>query len=594
MSELVHTDRAEKHSGITRLISQALSETGNLQWRRFSSLRSRLRFGYKATGLAIDLDDLSGTNEAVAAEIYRGKFNFAGTRVERASTGIFTHQPDNPHWRRTLLSFGWLADMKVSGRELSRVQSRALISEWIALGGDNFIARRFSDTYDTGVLAKRLIAFTQNSRFLINGATEPFCARFYGSVSRQAKLAYSRSYSEPDALKRLQIHMALAYVCLGFSGYEPLRRKVFARLSAELDKQIFGDGGHISRNPQTLRDLLAILVPLRSGLENSQIEIPAAFNHALERMLPALRFFTCPDGGLTVFNGVSDTQAGLVRRILAADNVNGRPLTHAPHSGYARLQQGKASLMMDVGAPRESTVAGKTANGLFGFEFCDGPSRLVTNCGIMKFADEHWQIAARSPQAHSSLCIADAPPVNHIDNRLVRAVCGGPVAFSTPDIDFEMISQRQGTLLVASHNGYASRFGFSHTRQLFLSADGHDLRGTDILIANPGNTVEPNAVPYTIRFHLHPSVSATISRDGASAVLMLADKSGWRFSARGAQLKMEESVYLPQDGRVRKTVQLALASDTSRNTKVQWAFKRIEKRKPTRGNPADNETMALL
>lgn len=594
MSELVQIDRTEKHSGIARLIRQALSESGNLQWRRFSSLRSRLRFGYKTTGLSIDLDDLSGANNTLAADIYRGKFNFAGTSVERTQAGIFTHQPGNPYWRGKLLGFGWLADMKISGRELSRVQSRALISEWIMMGGDSFIARRFNDNYDTRVLANRLIAFTCNARFLLNGATEHFSDRFYASVSRQVKLAYSRSYSEPDKLKRLYSHIALAYVCLGFSGYDSLRPKVFARLAAELDRQIYGDGGHISRNPQILRDLLARLVPLRSGLEKSQMEIPVAFNRALERMLPALRFFTCPDGGLAVFGGVSDTRPGLVRRILAQDNVNGRPLTHAPHSGYARLQQGKASLMIDVGTPATGSLSDHSPNGLFGFEFCDRSSRLVTNCGSMKFPDEHWQIASRAPQAHSSVCIADAPPVHQIENRIVSALCGGPVTVSKPDIEFDVTSQRQGTLLVASHNGYAGRYAVSHTRQLFLSADGLDLRGKDLFTSYEGHSDTVAAAPFAIRFHLHPSVSATISRDGASAVLMLADKTGWRFSARGAQLKLEESVYLPEDGRIRKTVQLVLTSHTCQNSTVQWAFKRIEKRKSTRTPTAHKETMALL
>lgn len=594
MSDIVNQDRPGKPDTLFAVVNTALWEAGNLQWRRFSSLRSRILFGHRANGLGIAVVDLHVGDAKKADKIYQGKFNFAGRSVERKRTGIFVEKQGNENWRHELLGFGWLADMQAAGRELSRVQSRALISEWISIGGDTFFARRFSNNFSSEILANRLIAFACHSPFFLKGASQAFCDRFFASVSRQVKLAYSRSYSEPNELKRLHIHIALAYACLAFSGFEPLRKKVFTRLSSELDKQIFGDGGHISRNPQTLRDLLALLVPLRTGLESSQMEVPAPFNHALERMLPALRFFTCPDGGLSVFNGVNDTRPGLVRRILETDNVNGRPLAHAPHSGYARLQQGKSSLMIDVGSTVADTLTSATSNGLFAMEFCDGSSRLVTNCGAIKYGDEHWQSASRSPQANSGVCLARTGVGKQISNKLVKTLFGGPLLLGSVNVETELDTQRQGTLFSARHDGYANRFGICHTRQLFLSANGFDLRGKDMFaLDEQGGDIMKN-VPFEIRFHLHPSVSATISRDGASAVLMLANKTGWRFNARGAQLRLEESVYLPQDGRIRKTVQLLLAADIPSVRQVQWAFKRIEKRKPAKSTDATGQTMSLL
>jgi uncharacterized heparinase superfamily protein len=98
-------------------------------------------------------------------------------------------------------------------------------------------------------------------------------------------------------------------------------------------------------------------------------------------------------------------------------------------------------------------------------------------------------------------------------------------------------------------------------------------------------------VPFAVRFHLHPSVKATVSQDGASVMLVLPDRNGWRFSARGGRLRLEDSVYLLGRGGPRRTQQIVVSGVVGHPDRVNWAFKRIEKR----GSPgsARGETDAL-
>ena len=77
-----------------------------------------------------------------------------------------------------------------------------------------------------------------------------------------------------------------------------------------------------------------------------------------------------------------------------------------------------------------------------------------------------------------------------------------------------------------------------------------------------------------MRFHLHPSVKATLSQDGATVMLMLPNKSAWRFSAKGGLLALEESVYLLGASSPRYTQQIVIRG----SRQINWAFKRIEKR----------------
>ena len=161
--------------------------------------------------------------------------------------------------------------------------------------------------------------------------------------------------------------------------------------------------------------------------------------------------------GLAVFNGVNDTRAGLVRRILATDSVCGTPLSHARHSGYIRLQQGNSTIMVDVGKPTMPAINVQATASALAFEFSDGGTRLITNCGAIQHGDEAWSAAARSTQAHSTLCIDDQPVGGILDGVLTRLACGGPVVLSAPNISAELETGRQGAKFIGSQDGYKKR-----------------------------------------------------------------------------------------------------------------------------------------
>ena len=553
----------------------------NGQLRQLRGLQLGLLARSKADGLALPLINLQNGNSAQASKLYRGEFRFSDGVFLRTENNVFDELEPSRYWHDKLHGFSWLADMQAGGRELVRAQSRALILEWIKSGGRSGSGSLFRPVWRSDVLARRVMSWVCHAPFFLVNCPDAFAEQFFASITSQVASLHRRTYVEKNALERLQAAIGLAYGVVGLKGLEDLRSKALNRLSGELEAQILADGGHVSRNPQVLRDLLADLVPLRIALEGARMEVPLALNGALERMLPALRFFTYGDGGLAVFNGVNDTHAGLTRRILATDQVCGAPLREARHSGYSRMQQGSSTVMIDMGKPTLPLVGlesgcGATA-GVLAFEFCDGANRLVTNCGAMAHGTEAWRAAARATQAHSSLCLDDQPAGGILDGALTRWAFGGPVVLSAPNVFGQSQISKEGTVFSGSHDGYEKSFGVSHQRELFLNADGSDFRGQDSFIV--GADGRGDGVPFAVRFHLHPSVRVTISQDGASAMLLLANKSGWRFSARGAQLKLEDSVYLPENGRVRKTSQLILRGAVGGGHKVMWAFKRIEKRK---------------
>src|ERR1700755_2009806 len=106
----------------------------------------------------------------------------------------------------------------------------------------------------------------------------------------------------------------------------------------ELDRQILPDGGHISRNPGALIELLLDLLPLAQAFTARNVAPPPPLTHAIDRMMPMLRFFRHGDGTSALFNGVGPPSPELIAPLLAYDAARGEPVANAPHSGYQRVQ----------------------------------------------------------------------------------------------------------------------------------------------------------------------------------------------------------------------------------------------------------------
>ena len=61
-----------------------------------------------------------------------------------------------------------------------------------------------------------------------------------------------------------------------------------------------------------------------------------------------------------------------------------------------------------------------------------------------------------------------------------------------------------------------------------------------------------------IRFHLHPSLSASMAQNGMSVLVRTPSKGGWRFRFSGGVLALNDSVYFGEDGRLQKSMQIVV------------------------------------
>ena len=124
-------------------------------------------------------------------------------------------------------------------------------------------------------------------------------------------------------------------------------------------------------------------------------------------------------------------------------------------------------------------------------------------------------------------------------------------------------------------------------------SSGGDFRGEDWFVAER-QSAHLDQLAYALRFDLHPAVKAIASKDGASVMLQLPNKAGWTFTVRGGVLRLEDSVYLPGRVQPRRSQQIVVRGVVGRPGRINWAFKRIARRKPNEGRAGAGQSALLL
>jgi uncharacterized heparinase superfamily protein len=546
--------------------------------RAFRSLQGRIRahpllrwrFGSAATDrLVIAPQDLRTADATRAAEIYAGRFAFAGKVVICDRRSPFEMTPPSDEWAVMLLSFAWLRHLRAADSAITRANARSLIDEWINLqGGWHPLGWR------PDILSRRIICWLSQSPFVLHDADARFYRRYIRSLSRQVRYLRRSLKQTREGLPRLQALIALTYATLCLQGQSNQLRGNARRLIEELRRQILPDGGHISRNPGVLIELLVDLLPLRQLFSARQLQPPAALNNAIDRMMPMLRFFRHADGNFAQFNGMGPTPVDLLATVLAYDDARGTPVSNAPHSGYQRIDAGQSALLMDTGKPPPVAVSQEAHAGCLSFELSWKAQRLVINCGLPAVNKENWRQVARATAAHSTVTFNDQSSCRFFESNLRKMLGGIPIISGPHNVQIERDDRQHGAHLSASHDGYAPDFGAVHSRVIKLSADGRALDGEDSFTPANGREFPPKAGDeYAIRFHLHPAVKANRLSDGHGVILLLPDKEVWSFSTYGDTVQIEESVFLAGSDGPRRTVQIVIYGHARQRPTVRWSLR---------------------
>lgn len=519
--------------------------------------------------LLIAPNDLRTVDATRASEVYAGRFVFAGKIVTSHGRSVFDLDPPSEDWEASLLGFGWLRHLRAADSAITRANARSLIDDWISKP-----IRKRGVGWRADVLARRVMSLLSQAPLVLNDADSKFYRRFLRSLTREIRYLRSTMVDIADGVPRLQVLIALCYASLCLANQAKHIRSASRRLSDELQRQLLPDGGHISRNPGALIELLPDLLPLRQTYAARNVEPPPALLNAIDRMMPMLRFFRHGDGSVALFNGMGTAPSGLLATLLAYDDTHGIPMASMPHSGFQRLDAGTTALIMDTGVPPPPSVSRDAHAGCLSFELSSGPSRIVVNCGFPATARDNWRVFARSTAAHSTLVCHDTSSCQFVQQATMkRMLHGAPITSGPGHVEVFRETVADGILLTASHDGYARQFGVVHQRTLMLSDDGIRLQGEDTLLSAQRSAKDRDD-DYAIRFHLHPSVKVSRLSDARGAMLVLPNREAWTFEALDDRVDIEDSVFLAGSDGPRRTSQIVIRQTRGDASGIRWSFTR--------------------
>jgi uncharacterized heparinase superfamily protein len=501
----------------------------------------------------------------------------AGQLLARGSAGAVAPESDDPPWQRAgasplwleaLNGFDWLRDLRDCGEPGAAPLAVRLVDDW-----SNREWRWSPIPWRREVLAERIVSWIRHYDWLSASADAGFAARLVLSLARQ-RVHLKRALRtglvghESVAALKAMVLVDLAFLRDG-RRFEKSLEQTLSRFARFVKRYVLHDGIVSERAPHIQLAVLRHLLDVRAALASAERRAPAELIAAIDRMAPMVRFFRHGDGGLALFNGAWEGDRTMIDLVLARSASNEPSPAMALVSGFQRLAGGTSLVIADTGSPPGRGMDGIAHAGTLSFEMSAAHERLIVNCGTYPGAPPDWQRFMRYSAAHST-AIVDDTNSSEITNH-------GALEYRAGNVLVDRAENDGAQWLDMCHDGYRSLYGIIHRRRLWLSADGGDLRGEDIFSGPEGRAVTIPDRRYIVRFHLHPSVKATLAQSGQAVLMRLPSGRGWRLRASGAGIGLAESVYLGEEGRVRRTEQIVLVGQVPREgTSVKWALTRME------------------
>ena len=369
--------------------------------------------------------DLRAHDASFADEVAAGSFGLAGAVADLRGRSPFAIPPPSPAWARELHGFGWLRhldgatvrrgqeDRPQARRRLDQAQPRA---RWSWPGSP----RSWAAASSPGC------------------RTRPCCSmapsrKRYAAVMRSLtdQITYlSTSWRDaPDGSPRLVALIGLVHADLCIAGHDRRLAQSQKLLVAELERQIPPDGGHISRNPWALVELLLDLLPLRRcfAARAKTPDAGAARDHPADDGDAASPSPRRRHAGALQRHG-----AGRARRARHRACLRRRPAGGPRRAGALRVRAAGARLPRSSssmpGRRRRWSLRAPPARAASSFELSSGSELVLVNGGVPGEIEASRRIVARATPNHNTLCLGEQSSAKLVrDARLEREIGAPPL-----------------------------------------------------------------------------------------------------------------------------------------------------------------------
>lgn len=514
-----------------------------------------------------------------------GHFLVHGVKQPISQLDFEGHGRMSPGLERAVHSFSWLSDLAASAPRADCIAvAERITSLWLDANPSPAKGAAKGPAWEVEHVGLRLLAWLVHAPLVLAGQDGALKPRLLNAIEETAAWLDRKTVRHGAGLGQVAGWAAVTAAGLLLPEGRPRRLYGEAALIKSLGELVAEDGGNLSRCPEAQMEAIRLLTDLIACYEAVEQEAPDALWVMRELLVPPLLALRHGDGALGNWQGQGAIAADRVASLIEATGIRTRALNDPQHWGFQRLRGGKTMVQFDAGPPPRSRHARCGCASTLAFELSDGAARVIVNCGGAALAGglvpARIGQGLRATAAHSTLVLDDANSTAVLlHGKLGRGA-------ETVEVERRVIerSGREATRIEASHDGYAARFGLTHSRILSLASDGAELAGEDILLP-VSRKGKRGKVGFAIRFHLGRGVEAHLAEDQRGASLLTPDGRLWQFRLRGTEgaddedaikLSCEDSLWVDGDGRPHATEQLVIEGLTSRGGgQFSWLLKKM-------------------
>lgn len=540
-----------------------------------STLASPFRKPSRSRLLATVESPLMG-DRAAGVALRAGHFLIHGVKTPIGQIDFESSSRLTPPFERVVHGFAWLRDLGSSApREQCIATAERITAAWLAENAKPAKGAAWTPEH----AGHRLLAWLVNGPLVLSGQDAKLKPRMIDAIDLTARWLDKNVTKAADQLGQVAGWCAITAAGLLLPDGKPRRLYGEAGLVKALGEMVAEDGGVLSRSPMAQMDAIALLVDLRACYDAAEREMPGALGVMLELLVPPLLTIRHGDGGLGSWQGSGAVSADRLSALIEASGVRTRPLKDVREWGFQRLTGGKTTVLLDAAPPPKPRHARWGCASTLAMEVSEEAHRLIVNCGGSALAGgqvpSRIEQGLRATAAHSTLVLDNA--------NSTAVLLHGQLGKGVEQVEVERrVTKQQGgeaTRVEASHDGYAARFGLTHSRILMLRADGEELRGEDVLVPKTSKG-KRGKIDFAIRFHLGPRVEARLAEDRRGASLLLPNGSLWQFRMGGddgaARVVLEESLWVDGEGKPHPIQQVVIQGMTQRSGgQFSWLFKKM-------------------
>ena len=459
---------------------------------------------------------------------------------------------------KNLNSFFWLFSLDLKS---SKKDTQNVISQWI-----NKNHRYNSKSWEFDIVAKRIIAWTSNSRLTYEDSSTEYKTNFNEIIKKQINHLINEIERSELVDDKMIGCSAIILAGLSYQDKDDHLKTGLNLLKKLIKFSLDNDGFPKSRSIRQLCFYLKYFILIREWFRESQSEIPDFINENIYYLGQAYVFIWQNNKVNLLFNGNHETNNVDFDHYLKKLGYNFKN-QHNELGGYVALNNKKTSLIMDVGPSPDKKFSSNYQAGALSFEIISNSKKLICNSGYFQNHKHRLNELSKSSAIHSTLILDDRSSCKFNKTKDKSSEISHGLKILKKNIIFE----KNYWKINAAHDGYLKQYGVIHEREIEFYPEQIKFIGHDKIIFK--NNVKN--LKFEIRFHLEPDIKTMKTQDNKS-IFMDLDGEGWKFNSNNNNMNIDSGLYFGKKDFFTDNKNIFISGMTNNeNQTIKWEITKL-------------------